>query len=397
MAEPLYLASVPVPEILTSHEISSPGPRSRIGVLGIDTFAEKNRVQASCVAGLGYTLDVLTPDARGTSQRFLDAPHRLIRLESHPLRRFRQVRAYLTLNRDTLHHVEVYPGGRFAWLYVREARRLGIPALTVERGDLVSYESSSRMLRMSMRRCYRDADLVWYREPYQGRVLAQIGARRTAFLPNAVPVMPVSQAPRTLDFLWVNRVIPERRADWFRDALASPELGGQTGAVVGVLDEAGLEPRARQMQAALRDAPATLQAVPYCDPAPWYDRARFFVLPATIVYANFALLEAMARGLVPIVSDVEGAREIITDGVSGMLFPHSAGGLLAAMVRASRLTDAEYAAMSAAARSAIIERFSVSNWCVRLASLYQDVAPHGAVRSARERRDAMDPRAASVV
>src|SRR5690606_30158578 len=46
-------------------------------------------------------------------------------------------------------------------------------------------------------------------------------------------------------------------------------------------------------------------------PEEYYRRARIFVLPADIIFANYSLLEAMSHGVVPLVGDGEGAERIV--------------------------------------------------------------------------------------
>jgi len=55
------------------------------------------------------------------------------------------------------------------------------------------------------------------------------------------------------------------------------------------------------------------------NPNQYYDICSIFVLPADLVYLNFSLLEAMERGLVPIVADVEDSDKIINHGINGFL------------------------------------------------------------------------------
>ena len=52
-----------------------------------------------------------------------------------------------------------------------------------------------------------------------------------------------------------------------------------------------------------------------------YDKADIFILPSYLEVFPLTILEAMARGLVILVSDIPGMREIITEGRNGYLFP----------------------------------------------------------------------------
>lgn len=53
----------------------------------------------------------------------------------------------------------------------------------------------------------------------------------------------------------------------------------------------------------------------------YYDCSNVFILPSYTEVFPITILEAMARGLVILVSDIPGMREIITEGRNGYLFP----------------------------------------------------------------------------
>lgn len=351
-------------------------PARRIAILGIDTLARKNRPQLDCLLEHGFAVDVFTSDARGDSAAHAPAGVAVHVLARGGLARVRQVATYLRRERGRLHHVEVYPGGRFAAFYVAAARAARVRVLVVERGDLIGWEHAGTLLRLSMHASYRLAHAVWYREPYQDALLQRLGARRRFMLPNVIAPPPTVEPhrPRDIDFLWVNRVIPERRADWFVRAMADGALRGSRAVLLGMLPEEGLPPAAAQMQGAARGlAGDNVTLLPFGDPEQWFARARFFVLPATIVYRNHGLLEAMARGVVPIISAVEAARDIVEDGVSGIVAQHSEDGLLVAMRRAHALGEPAWRLMSAAAASVARERFGIPPWCATLRARYREL------------------------
>src|SRR5690606_4478276 len=100
----------------------------------------------------------------------------------------------------------------------------GLKIICVERGDLQYYHCKGYniFIRMSMRFCYRYSDLVWYRELFMKPVLEKARAKKLFFLHNSVPIDQEDIIPphqKTIDFLWMNRVLPERRSDWFVQVL----------------------------------------------------------------------------------------------------------------------------------------------------------------------------------
>jgi glycosyltransferase involved in cell wall biosynthesis len=54
----------------------------------------------------------------------------------------------------------------------------------------------------------------------------------------------------------------------------------------------------------------------------YYEKASIFVLPAELIYANHSLLEAMERGVPPIIANIDQkGKDIITHGENGLVLP----------------------------------------------------------------------------
>lgn len=95
-----------------------------------------------------------------------------------------------------------------------------------------------------------------------------------------------------------------------------------------------------------------------------YRQFKFFILPADVILANYALLEAMAEGVVPIVFPGDGYEKIVTDGVNGIVaFDFD---LPLALKRALALSQDDYVCMSKAAHMKIKSEYSLSNWSSKL-------------------------------
>ncbi|WP_419205924.1 glycosyltransferase [Photobacterium leiognathi] len=91
---------------------------------------------------------------------------------------------------------------------------------------------------------------------------------------------------------------------------------------------------------------------------------RFFVFPADYILANYALLEAMSIGLVPIIYPGNGYEKIIIDGVNGIVVKDNK--LDAALIRALNLTNNEYNRMSYMAHNKVLTDFSLATWPAKL-------------------------------
>lgn len=127
--------------------------------------------------------------------------------------------------------------------------------------------------------------------------------------------------------------------------------------VVGTLDAA---------TAAILDDPAIAPRslrIPFCAPdklAGLYAAADYVAIPSLFEGMPNVLLEAMACGVVPIVSDAGAMREVVTDGETGFLFAseeRAAAG--AATERAVSLDRAELGKMSQRVKSFVATEFSI--------------------------------------
>lgn len=342
--------------------------------LNLDTVKNKNLYQFEALSQRGFRFLVFGYEHDRTatptgSYEYQVYPRKLLPRLLFTFRRVWSVR------RD-VHHVELYMGGgSFLGLEYLLCKLLGLRVCVVERGSplLDLNRSYGRLARRIRRMVYRRADAIWIRELWMKDSLAALGRREHFFLSNAIRVSPdyAYSAAKPIDFVWCNSMKDWRNSDWFVDALAAPELRSSSAVMLGFLeDNPTVQPQQEYVSRNARDG---IELLPFQPPSEYFLRSRFFVLPADIVYLNFALLEAMSHGVVPIVSDVEGAREIVVDGESGLLAPHSREGLFETMIRARNMSADAYVRMSANARRRVIEKFSIERWADELVQLYRDL------------------------
>jgi len=162
----------------------------------------------------------------------------------------------------------------------------------------------------------------------------------------------------------------KKRIPFWLEAVRDEGLLDRIGLlVVGTLDAP---------TAAILDDPAIAPRsvrIPFCPPeelAGLYAAADYVAIPSMFEGMPNVLLEAMACGVVPIVSDAGAMREVITDGETGFLFAsedrRAAG---AATARAWALDDAGLAAMSARVRAYVTETFSLERELDALCALME--------------------------
>ena len=331
----------------------------KIIILGIDNFSYKNIYQVRCLNENNFKVYVFTNDVLKTSKKNLNDQNNLMILKKGLLERIRQINAFLSQNRKDIHHVEIYPGGRFSFIYLMLAKRFNLKSIVVERGDINLFRKFT-FTKFSMRVCYRFSDIVWYRESYKDldvrKQLEEWGTKRICFIPNAAPEVDLEEQniPNKYVFLWVNRFLKERNVEWFVDSVN--EMKYSKSIMVGQMNNDYEE------KYPINNQSPFLKVVDYQNPRDFYLDSKFFVLPSDVVFLNNALLEAMSYGLVPLISNVQGSDQIVDDGISGFIFEHSKSGLKNAMNKAINLLDEEYSQMSSNAQKKVKESFSYDVW-----------------------------------
>ncbi len=116
-----------------------------------------------------------------------------------------------------------------------------------------------------------------------------------------------------------------------------------------------------------RDVPALLAA------------ADLLLLPSRWEGMPYIVLEAMASGLPVAATPVDGARDLVEDGVTGWLAPDaSADGVAAVLARALAASPAERAALGAAGRARVRERYTADAMVEGLLALYAEVTASAA-------------------
>jgi glycosyltransferase involved in cell wall biosynthesis len=104
---------------------------------------------------------------------------------------------------------------------------------------------------------------------------------------------------------------------------------------------------------------------------PYLKGCDVFVLPSLFEGMPNAVMEAMALGKPVILSDVNGARELVEDGKSGIIVPPADAGALAGAIE--RLVDdpALRAGLGRAARDRVRERFTIEAMVTHLESYFE--------------------------
>jgi glycosyltransferase involved in cell wall biosynthesis len=172
--------------------------------------------------------------------------------------------------------------------------------------------------------------------------LGAAGRSRVSLIPNPLPFsIPAKDEeeirPKESVILYAGRVHPEKGLDVLMAALQRPELqrfwGEWRVEIVGpwsVSGGGGGEAYLKRLQAMAANLPVVIRGA-VNDPAQLalhYQRAAVFVYPSVAERGEsfgLAPLEAMAYGVVPIVSDLACFKDFIQDQVNGLVFDHRNG------------------------------------------------------------------------
>ena len=350
----------------------------RVLIVGLDTFARKNKLQIELAHEKNYFFDIICNDTRGESHmEFGEFVEKGSRLFCNNKGNLAKIILFLRMMlRNKYQHVELYPGGRLGFFYALVLWLTRTRFLVIERGDIGCMKDYSLLVQLSLILSYKLSSGVIYKETYMKERLRNFGAKKLYFLPNCVNEVSSDKLLSITErkgFLWVNRIIKQRRASWLVNSFNSSELNREALDVVGFkglgidLDEMPI------LERDLKESKAELTSLHKLQgPFDFYKKRRFFCLPSEIVFGNNSLLEAMSHGLIPIVTRSPGIELLITDGENGIITDFTEVSYRKGLVKAAKMTPAEVERMSASALETIREKFSTQQWINKLESIYTE-------------------------
>ena len=178
-----------------------------------------------------------------------------------------------------------------------------------------------------------------------------------------------------LAFLAVGRLVPEKRIKELLEVWAGafgPD-GDAKKAKLVVIGKGPEEAAIKRAAEQLGLARTVLLAGPKDDLLPWYRAADVFVLPSLTEGMSNSMLEAMACGLAILASRVDGAKDAVQEGVSGLLFDPLNPVELARCLRAY-LDDPGLALRHGEkARAAAVENYSMARVAEEALKIYEGV------------------------
>jgi glycosyltransferase involved in cell wall biosynthesis len=213
--------------------------------------------------------------------------------------------------------------GTMAWL---ATRFLGVPARLAGSAwgsDILVAPRRSAAMRWVTSRVLRACDITTSDSAHMADRMRELGAREVMTFPFGLDALPPAPQPGEKDdaLFFANRGLepiyaPERVLDVFasvaRDWPAARLVVANTGSRC-----AGLQARAGAL--GLDDRIEFVGRLDAATQAAWYAKARWYLSLPTSDSVSVSVLEAMAHGCVPLLSDLPANRELVRDGDNGRI------------------------------------------------------------------------------
>ena len=284
-------------------------------------------------------------------------------------------------------HVELYfdtQSDLVLYGYLLLLRAFKIPLITICRGsELLLWDNHSIRRKAMIRSGLMASKLILYKELYMPEQLRKlrISSRKIHFFHNRVPIK--QEKPilplEAVGVLYLNSWRTYRRPD------IAVEVGLRlAGHFPNVIFTVGGErywcsekfSRA-EFESQIKDAGVERQVIIskwVLNPDELLTSNNIFLLPAGQVFVNYTLIEAMERGLVPVIARVKGAEKIVEHGENGLIVDLSAAAFTEAVeYLLSNPTILQQ--MSVRARKKVINSFNLQRGLQDLVKTYKSMLP----------------------
>lgn len=243
------------------------------------------------------------------------------------LRQLPRLRRWLRLvDAPWVHAHYLSSHGTLAWL----AQQLGVRGHLLASAwgsDVLVAPQRSALMRWALRRVLAASSLSTSDSQVMAEAMRNYGAAELMVFPFGLEALPPEPGPKDDQLFFASRGLePIYRPE---QVLALFAAVGGPGARLVVANDGSLR-AALQAQAVTLGVAGRVQFVGRLDAseqARWYARARWYLsLPASDSVA-VSVLEAMAHGCIPILSDLPANRELVRDGDNGLILGQDAGDL----------------------------------------------------------------------
>lgn len=201
--------------------------------------------------------------------------------------------------------------------------------------------------------------IAWARFEYRtapseelcGFIRDAVPSGKTIYIPNGVDVPEAICNKRDVDVICVSRLVNWKNVDLAIKAAAN--LGLSLIVIGDGPERLALEGLAADLDSNVR----FLGQLPNEEVSEWLSRSKYFLLLSDYEGLSFALLEAMARSVLPVVSSNEGNLSVVTTGYNGVVIDADEDAIIKTIANLERNPDL-VSTMSAAARQHIFSIFN---------------------------------------
>lgn len=314
-------------------------------------LAGRVELYAASTRGLAPGFDALVPPARCL---VLDTRPAVEGGNAQVLRSLPRLARWLqTVDPVWIHAHYLTSHGTLAWLAKRLWRlRAGVIG-SAWGSDILVTPQHSALLRWVTARVLRACALCTSDSLHMAERMRALGAREVMTFPFGLEALPAAAPAKQPQLCFANRLLeplyePQRVLDvfaawsarWPQAELVIANDGSLRPALERAAAAAAWGARVRFVGRLAADAQAA-----------WYGRARWYLSLPGSDSVSVSVLEAMAHGCVPVLSDLPANRELVRDGVNGVI----AGGDAAATAAAMQALAARADAIGAANRQWIAE------------------------------------------
>lgn len=241
--------------------------------------------------------------------------------------------------------------GTLTWLAQRLWRLRGRLVGSAWGSDILVAPSRSAVLRVLTRRVLRACTLTTSDSQVMAVRMRELGAREVLVFPFGLESLPPLPGPKDDELFFANRGLepvyaPERVLEFF--AATAP-----AGARLVVANEGSLRAMLLQRCVALGIAERVrfVGRLDAARQAECYARARWYLSLPRSDSVSVSVLEALAHGCLPLLSDLPANRELVRHGENGLIVPDGAppdpAALASLLLRADAIAMANHAWVAA--------------------------------------------------
>jgi glycosyltransferase involved in cell wall biosynthesis len=279
-------------------------------------------------------VDLYAVSSRGFAEGFAVPPQRRLALGTRPdfeggnaglLRTLPRVAAWLRRVRpDWIHAHYLTSHGTLAWLAGLLLRAPGRLVGSAWGSDILVAPERSLALRWLTRRVLAACTLATSDSAHMAARMRELGAREVMTFPFGLEALPALAPGKQERLFFANRALePIYAPDRVLAAFAAVVRDWPDAQLV-VANDGSLRRALERQAAALGDRVQFVGRLDAAAQAQAYGRARWYLSLPESDSVSVSVLEAMAHGCIPLLSDLPANRELVVHGRNGLLLPPGA-------------------------------------------------------------------------